>query len=108
MNVRELAEKLKLEALTLPAPEREAAGAYAGDLLSWVMGRAEADCVWATIMTNINVVAVASLADVSACVICENCEVSEEILNTAESKGVNLLRSHLPLYEFCVELSGVL
>ncbi len=108
MNVMELAEKLKLEALTVPCPEREVEGAYAGDLLSWVMGRAESGCVWATIMTNINVVAVASLADVAACVICEDCEVTAEILDTARAKDVNLLRTSLPLYEFCVELSKVI
>ena len=105
MKVCELADKLGLEALSLPCPDKEIEGAYAGDLLSWVMGRAESGCVWATIMTNINVVAVASLADVSACVICEDCEVTNEIIDTAKGKGVNLLRTSLPLYQFCVELS---
>ena len=105
MKVCELADKLGLEPLSLPCPDKEIEGAYAGDLLSWVMGRAESGCVWATIMTNINVVAVASLADVSACVICEDCEVTDEIIDTAKGKGVNLLRTSLPLYEFCVELS---
>ena len=105
MKVCELADKLGLEALSLPCPDKEIEGAYAGDLLSWVMGRAESGCVWATIMTNINVVAVASLADVAACVICEDCEVTNEIIDTAKGKGVNLLRTSLPLYEFCVELS---
>ena len=105
MKVCELADKLGLEALSLPCPDKEIEGAYAGDLLSWVMGRAGSGCVWATIMTNINVVAVASLADVSACVICEDCEVTNEIIDTAKGKGVNLLRTSLPLYEFCVELS---
>lgn len=105
MKVCELADKLGLEALSLSCPDKEIEGAYAGDLLSWVMGRAESGCVWATIMTNINVVAVASLADVAACVICEDCEVTNEIIDTAKGKGVNLLRTSLPLYEFCVELS---
>ena len=105
MKVCELADKLGLEALSLPCPDKEIEGAYAGDLLSWVMGRAESGCVWATIMTNINVAAVASLADVAACVICEDCEVTNEIIDTAKGKGVNLLRTSLPLYEFCVELS---
>ena len=105
MTVKELAEKYSLEILSMPEPEKTAAGGYIGDLLSWVMGRAESGCVWATIMTNINVVAVASLADVAACVICEDCEVTNEIIDTAKGKGVNLLRTSLPLYEFCVELS---
>ena len=53
MTVRELAEKLELRILSMPDPEREISGAYAGDLLSWVMGKAKEDSVWATIMTNV-------------------------------------------------------
>ena len=105
MTVKDLAEKLSLKALSESDTDRNIDGCYTGDLLSWVMGRAESGCVWATIMTNINVVAVASLADVAACVICENCEITDEIIDTAKSKGINLLRTPLPLYEFCVELS---
>lgn len=108
MTVSQLAERLGFESLALPMPNREVVGAYAGDLLSWVMGRAEADCLWATIMNNMNVLAVASLADVSVVVICENCEVSKEIIDSANEKGVNLVRSPLPIYELCVSVSKLL
>ena len=50
--------------MCLPDPDRTVKTGYAGDLLSWVMGRAEPDCVWLTIMSNANVCAVAVLADV--------------------------------------------
>ncbi len=108
MTVAQICEKLGLETLALPAPDREVTGAYAGDLLSWVMGRAEADCLWATIMNNVNVLAVATLADVSVTVICEDCEVTEEIIQAAREKGVNLVRTGLPIYELCVAVSKVL
>ncbi len=108
MTVAQLAERLHLECLALPAPDREIDGAYAGDLLSWVMGRAGTDCLWATIMNNMNVLAVATLADVSVTVICEGCEVSDELKNAAMEKGVNLLRAKLPIYELCVAVSEVL
>lgn len=108
MTVSSLVSTLGLEALSMPNPEREIDGAYAGDLLSWVMGRAGADSVWATIMNNVNVLAVATLADVSAVAICEGCEVNEELLSTAKEKGVNLLRTQMPIYEFCVALSECL
>ena len=108
MNVKELADKLGLEILSMPCAEKEIEGAYAGDLLSWVMGRAEENCVWATIMTNINVVAVASLVGVAATVICEDSEVPEDIITTANEKSVNLLRTKLPIYEFCVEVSKLI
>jgi len=108
MTTAELKDAMGLEALALPHPEHEVDGAYAGDLLSWVMGRATEDCVWATIMTNVNVIAVASLVGVSCAVICEGCEVGDEIIKTAREKGVNLLRTSEPIYEFCVALSKLL
>lgn len=108
MTVAELKDAMKLEALALPNPDKEIVGAYAGDLLSWVMGRATEDCAWATIMTNVNVIAVASLVGVSCAVVCEGCEVGDDIVNTAKAKGVNLLRTKEPIYEFCVGLSKLI
>ena len=61
MRVSELIDKYGMKALSLPDPDREIAGGYCGDLLSWVMGRAQQDNAWITIMSNMNVVAVASL-----------------------------------------------
>ena len=61
MRVSELCDALGAKAVVMPSPDREIKGAYVGDLLSWVMGKAEADNVWVTIMSNLNVIAVASL-----------------------------------------------
>lgn len=108
MTVEELIGKLGLEVLSLPEPEAKIDGAYAGDLLSWVMGRASEGNVWATIMTNMNVVAVATLVGTSAVILCENSEVSEEVITTAKAKNVNLLRSDKPVYEMCVMLAQVI
>ena len=99
MKISEIKENLELEVLSMPEPDREVNGGYVGDLLSWVMGRAQADNIWITIMTNINVLAVASLSDVSAVVVAENAEIDEEIVKKAEEQGINLLRSRLPAYE---------
>ncbi len=105
MTVSELTEKLALEVLTMPEPDREVKGGYVGDLLSWVMGRAQADNLWITIMTNINVIAVASLSDVAAVVVAENAEIEADIIKRAEGQGINLLRSKLPSYETAMAAS---
>ena len=63
------------------------------------MGRAEEDNVWITIMSNINIVAVASLADVSCVVLAEGVTLEDDVRKTAEAKGVNILSSPLPSYE---------
>ena len=59
MTVKQLAEKYSFEVLSMPDPDKEIKGGYCGDLLSWVMGRAEASNVWLTIMTNMNIAAAA-------------------------------------------------
>lgn len=105
MKVKELAETLSLKPLAAPDPEREAVGCYAGDLLSWVMGRASADEVWVTIMTNLNIVAVATLTDVSCIIVAEEAEIAPEVVEKANEKGVNLYHSPLSIYALCAKLS---
>ncbi len=99
MTVHELKETLSLTPVTLPDGEREVEGVYIGDLLSWVMGRAQADNAWLTIMSNLNIVAVATLADVSCVILCEGVTLDESVKNTAESKGVNILATEKTAYE---------
>ena len=77
MTVRELAKNLCLTVHALPDGDREISGVYIGDLLSWVMGRADTDEAWITIMSNRNIVAVATLAD-TACILLAEGVVPDE------------------------------
>ncbi|MBQ2841722.1 MAG: hypothetical protein IJE72_01645 [Clostridia bacterium] len=86
-------------AVAIPDGEREINNVYIGDLLSWVMGRAKADNAWITIMSNINIVAVASLADVACIILAEGVTLDSTVAETANTKGVNILTSDLPAYE---------
>lgn len=103
MTVAQIVDKFGFEALSLPEPEREVTGIYAGDLLSWVMGRAEQGDLWVTIMTNVNIVAVAVMADVSCVVVSENAEIEPDVIEKAKQQGVNLLRTSLSTYQVCHE-----
>lgn len=108
MTVREFCSAASLTAATLPDGEREINGVYVGDLLSWVMGRAEEDQLWLTIMTNSNVIAVASLINVSAVLLAENVELDEKTLLLATEKGINVLSSEKSVYELCVTAGKLL
>lgn len=101
MTVREFCSAASVTAVAMPDGEREINGVYVGDLLSWVMGRAEEDQLWITIMTNANVVAVASLINVSAVLLAEGVALDEKTLALAEEKGVNILSSDKSVYELC-------
>ncbi len=106
MTVNELSVECSFDAVCVPDGEREISGAYIGDLLSWVMGRANAGNVWITIMSNVNVIAVASLADVACVILAEGVSLDDELIKTATKKGVNVLKSDLPAFETAMKLSG--
>lgn len=106
MTVKELAEKYSLEVLSLPEPSREVSGGYVGDLLSWVMGRAEADNAWITIMTNINIAAVAQLSDVAVIIIAEGAKPDSNVTETAKAKGVNILLTEETAFGIAVKISS--
>ena len=108
MTVEALSLNNNFSVIALPEPQREINGAYIGDLLSWVMGRAKANDAWITIMSNINVVAVASLADVSCVVLAEGVLLDDEIIKAAEEKGINVLKTELPIYETAKILSELI
>ena len=107
MTVRMLADAACLTPITLPAPERSVEGVYIGDLLSWVMGRAEEGNVWITIMSNTNVAAVATLADVSCVIFAEGVTPDEGVAAIAEAKGINLLSSAESAYSIAKKLSSL-
>ncbi|MBE6729827.1 MAG: AraC family transcriptional regulator [Ruminococcaceae bacterium] len=107
MTVSSLTEK-GFDALSLPFGEREIDGVYIGDLLSFVMGNCCADNIWITIMSNINVIAVASLTDVSCVLLAEGVTLDNEVLKEAKNKGINVLATKMTAYETAVYLSELL
>ena len=108
MTVNAVCEALGLKVLSLADGEREIDGVYAGDLLSWVMGHAKSSQALVTIMSNINVLAVASLLDLSCVILAEDAEYDGGFIEAAKSKEINVFSSPLSAYELCVKLSGMI
>lgn len=105
MTVNELKEKLACNTIVMPNGDQEVSGCYIGDLLSWVMSAAKAGDIWITIMSNINVVAVATLCDTACILLAEGVTLSDEIIATAKEKGVNILSSDKNAYILAKEIS---
>ena len=93
MKVSELAAALDLEIINMSGGDRIIKSGYACDLLSWVIGRAEPESAFITIMSNLNTIAVGMLADASCIIFCENVEIDEIVKNKADNEGVNILRT---------------
>lgn len=105
MKLSELIKKMNLELLTTPDfADRELTGGYCGDLLSWVMGRAKPGNVWVTIMSNANIVAVASLSDVACILLAEGVSLENSVLAKADEQDVVILRSPKTSYRLAAEI----
>ena len=88
--------------------EREITGCYCGDLLSWVMSRAQCGDAWLTVMGNVNAVGVAALADTACIVLTENAAFDENARMRAEQNGITVLQTEKNTYETAVLISGLL
>ncbi len=108
MTVSALTKTADFKTVCLPSPDREINGVYIGDLLSWVMGKAEADNIWITIMSNINITAVATLADVSCVLLAEGVVLENDVLDVANAKGINILSTNLQAYEAAIKISEII
>ena len=108
MTVEQLKNKLELKPVVLADPEREIEGGYVGDLLSWVMGKAQSSNAWITIMSNMNIIAVASLTDVACIVLAEGVTLDENVVKTAEMKDINVLQSEKSAFELASEISRLI
>ena len=108
MTVQDLVKALELTPFSEADPAREVTGGYTGDLLSWVMGRANSGDAWVTIMSNRNIAAVAALTDVSAIVLAEDVRPDEGVAELCTAKGINLYGSALPSFTLSARLAELL
>ena len=108
MTVKDIIEKLELSVLVEGDLSREVTGGYCGDLLSWVMGRAQSGDCWFTVMGNINAVAVSVLADCACIVLCESAPLDDAAKQKAQQQGVNVLLSEQNAYTLSAALSKLL
>ena len=108
MNVKQIFENLGLKIHNEADTAKEVKGVYAGDLLSWVMGHANEGKIHVTIMSNMNVLAVASLLELSLVILSEGVVPDREFIETASAKGINVATSELTTYEVCAKLAQML
>lgn len=108
MTVLELSKEADFEPIVIADGDREILGGYVGDLLSWVMGRAKEGDAWVTIMSNVNTVAVCTLADPACIVLAEGVIPEPDMLIRAEQQGINVLTTKLDSFSACVRIAALI
>lgn len=74
---------------------------YICDLLSWVMSHAQKGDAWITVLTNVNVPAVAMMTEVACVIIPEGIEIEELTLKKANENGIIIISSPYSSFEIC-------
>ncbi|MDD3788290.1 MAG: serine kinase [Petrimonas sp.] len=109
VNLKQLTDDLGFaclagESLNEVYPE----SAYVSDLLSDVMGKAQAGMLWVTSQIHKNIIAVASLKELSAIVVVNERTPAPELIEHAKAEGVIVLASNLPAFETAGKLYNYL
>jgi predicted transcriptional regulator len=109
MNVADIVQKLDLEVLSGKTMLNKVVnGGYCSDLLSDVMGNASEGDLWITLQVHKNILAVASLKEVSGIIIVKNLTPDEEVLELSEKEGIPILSTKMSAFEVAGNLYQLL
>jgi predicted transcriptional regulator len=100
VTIQEIVKALSLKVISGQSSlDKVVSGGYASDLLSNVMGQANAGNIWVTMQGHQNIVAVALLAGLTAIVIAGGVEPDPEAVRKAETEEIVMLTTTLSAYE---------
>lgn len=97
MTLNEIAEKTG-GTIAVDVPGAAVSCAYAGDLLSDVMGHAGDDSVLITVQNHLNTIAVCTLAGIEIIVVCHDRPVPPDMAEAAKRENVAIVVT--PLSQF--------
>ena len=104
MTVQDIVDKLNLTVFAgTQGLTHTVTGGYTSDLLSDVMGHADAGYLWITLQAHKNVIAIASLKELAAVILVKGITPDEEMLNLSNQEGIPVLGSHLQAFELSGE-----
>ena len=103
MLLKEMARELDLKLITpgVSIENIEVSVGYSCDLLSWVLAHGEAGMAWVTVMTHLNVVAVAMLMEMACVIVPEGITVEEASIEKAQEEEIPIFSSSMTAYELC-------
>jgi len=105
MTVRGVVEKLDLKIFSGEnGLDNLVTGGYVSDLLSDVMGNANEGQIWVTLQTHKNIMAIASLKDLSAIIIVKGLNPEVDCIEKSNEEGIPILGTS----DFTFEMSGKL
>lgn len=108
MKVKDLINVKGIIALNEANRNLEISNFYIGDMLSWIAGHIKKEkTALLTINNSYNVIAIASLLDISTIVFCDNVVPKEELIYKANEEGISLFSYQYSSFELAKELCKI-
>ncbi len=100
MKLREIATKLDLDVLSGESQlDIDVSRGYVSDLMSDVIANTKKDDLWITLQVHINIVAVATMKELSGIILINNRQPEAATLEKAKGENIPILVSYLPAFE---------
>lgn len=100
MKVAEIVKSLNLKVYSGESGlSNDIDGGYVSDLLSDVMGHADAGNVWVTLQNHKNVMAIASLKEVAAIILVKGIKPEDDTAEQSNQEGIPILGTDMETYE---------
>jgi hypothetical protein len=108
MKLQEIIDSLSLKVETPSAGlDKEVSGAYVSDMMSDVMGNAKEGFLWITIQVHLNIIAVASLKNLSGIILVNNRVPAEDTLKKAIEENIPIMTTPLSAFDLVGMLYGL-
>lgn len=109
MKVKEIVDALGLKVFSgTEGLIGEVEGGYTSDLLSDVMGHADAGQIWVTLQTHKNVMAIASLKELAAIVLVKGFEPETDCAAQSNIEGIPILGTEEESFEITGKIYNLL
>jgi len=109
MTIRNLIEELNLTIFSGEnGLDNDISTGYCSDLLSDVMGNSKEGDLWITLQTHKNVMAVASLKDLSAILLVNNLKANADTLEASNEENIPILGTSLSAFDICGKIYALL
>ncbi len=105
MTIQELIDSNMFQVVNVgEETERAITTPFCCDLLSIAMGRAPAGCAWVTVMGNMNILAVATLAEAACIIMAEGTALDEVAMKKARDQEITVLATELPVFDAALKV----
>ncbi len=109
MELTTIIETLDLDVETTRGDlSREVSGIYVSDLLSDVLAHAKEDDLWVTLQGHPNIIAVASMKDLSGIVLVNGRSPEDETLRKANEEEIPIMTTEMQTFNLAGKLYGLL